>query len=114
MSSLNVGSHRSAVEEVLGRPIKFTRGWDADTATYQYFTGDEASMQRAALYAILDGATLGLAELVTFQGEALQGDKHTVIVKYDRKGQVKDIQHLYDEQPVPKFKKEIIEQGSSS
>ena len=59
--------------------------------TYQFFTGDKASYQRAAVYTILDVLTIGAAEIFTTPVEALQGDKHVVYVVYDLNDKVEEI-----------------------
>jgi hypothetical protein len=100
LTSVGQGSSRAEVEALLGKPISFVRKDFGDIATYQYFTNDEPSYLRAALWAGLDLITAGFAELVIFRMEALQGDKHTVVVAYDLSKQVLAIEHSHDQAPL--------------
>jgi len=92
-SVLKVGAARTTVEKSFGKPIKFHRNAKGDFATYQFFTGDKSSYQRAATYAVLDGLTLGVAELFTSPIESLQGDKNILEVLYTRNGRLKSFRH---------------------
>lgn len=107
LSSIVVGMDRSAAEAVLGKPMSVLRDSKGDIATYVYVSHDEQSYERAATYAVLDGITLGLAELVTFPIEALQGRKNEVKVIYDRKNQVRSITHFQHDAVVEKPEKTL-------
>jgi hypothetical protein len=61
-----------------------------ELVTYQYFTGDPPNYRRAAVYAVLAGLTLGVSELVTSPMEFVQGDRHVVSVRFDRRGNLLD------------------------
>ena len=100
MSTVHVGATRAEIQSALGRPISTIREHNGSVATYQYFTGDEANYKRAATYALLDGVTLGLAELVTAPAEMLQGDKHTVTVRYEPTGRALDIKETIHAAPL--------------
>ena len=118
MSVVRVGATKTEVEKELGRPITDLNDRGGSIATYQYFTGDEVSYERAVTYAVLDGVTLGLAELITFPAEALQGDKNVVTVRYDRFDRVIDITHAIHQAPLDKPEKiigiESVDKGSIS
>ena len=107
LDSLRIGATKKEVQAQLGRPITDFREPVGSVATYQYFSGDDASYQRAATYAVLDGVTLGLAELFTFPTEALQGTKHTVTIHYDRFDRVLRIKESVQEAPLDKPEKII-------
>ncbi|MCB0323333.1 MAG: hypothetical protein KDD69_07150 [Bdellovibrionales bacterium] len=99
---LATGTDRLSVESQLGKPIAVERTRTGDLATYQYFTGDKANFNRAALYTVLDIVTLGIAELVTSPIESLQGDKHIVTVNYDLNGRLVGSNKEVSPQPIPK------------
>jgi len=102
LSSIRIGrTTRPQAEKILGKPYNFSRKSFGDVATYQYFSGDEASYGRAALYAGLDVVTGFLAEFATSPVESLQGDKHTVVITYTPTGIIKDIQHQVQKAPLP-------------
>ena len=105
LSVLSAGANRSEIDRELGKPISIIRRGPKVIATYQYFTGDEANYRRAALYAVLDGLTMGISELVTFPMEALQGDKNMVVVTYDHKGRLISTEQWMEEAPLPKPEK---------
>ena len=93
---IHTGSTRTEVEKILGKPVTSLRKMNGDIATYQYFTDDDADTSRAVTYGILDGLTLGLAEVVTSPIESLQGEKHSVIITYDVRGRVRTIEQKSD------------------
>ncbi len=102
LSSIHIGrTTRPQAEKILGRPMTFNRKSYGDVATYQYFSGDEASYGRAAVYVGLDAITGCLAEFATSPIESLQGDKHTVVITYTPTGIIKDIQHQVQKAPLP-------------
>jgi hypothetical protein len=113
LSALKAGSMREDVRRELGPPISSIRKASGDVATYQYFTGTDQSYRRAAAYAVLDGLTLGFAELVTAPAEAVQGDRHVVEVIYDTHGRVKSVHQTVHDAPIP-WAKEAIDVEESS
>lgn len=90
LSVLRAGTPRKTVQASLGRPTSSIRTGYGDEVTFQYFTGDEPNMRRAAVYAVLTGVTLGLAEVVTAPAEMVQGDRHVVVARFDRNGRLID------------------------
>lgn len=70
--------------------------------TYQFYTKDDPSIGRAAVYGLLDIATLGIAEVATTPIEALQGNKHLVTVTYDAQNRVRRVQQRVEKAPLPK------------
>ena len=106
VSILRPGTSRAALEKEIGQPIFATRERTHDYATYQFFTGDEASYQRAAVYTVLDIVTIGFAEIFTTPIEALQGDKHTVRVSYNLNNVVEDINIESSKAPLEKPEKD--------
>ncbi len=93
VSVIEIGQHRAAVDEALGKPISFTRKWQGDEAEYIYFGPSEHHYGRAALYAVADIVTIGLAEFVTTPAEHMQREQFRVIVIYDRNGRVSEYTH---------------------
>lgn len=104
-SVLRQGATRNQIEHSLGRPIKYVREWNYDRAVYQYITNDQKNYKRAATYAVLDGLTLGAAELFTFGMEAVQGDRHEIEVLYDRRGNALQISETVIKAPIDKPEK---------
>ena len=100
-SVIKVGAQREAIEKELGQPQTFYRQHHGDVATYQVLTGDKGDYGRAATYALLDGITLGFAELVSFPTEALQGDQHIFDITYDAWGRAKKIESFFKKAPAP-------------
>jgi len=106
LSVLKPGTKRSAVEAVFGKPVAPLRpDTESGVVSYQYFTGDEPSTQRAVVYGILDVATLGIAEVVGTPVEALQGDKHIVEVNYDKENVVQAVNIYFLRAPLAKPEK---------
>ena len=105
LTVLRKGTTRNALEAEIGKPIFSTRERTHDYATYQYFTGDEASYQRAAVYTVLDIVTVGVAEIFTTPIEALQGDKHVVRISYDLNDRVDSIHVSSSKAPLEKPEK---------
>ncbi len=102
LKTLRTGMHRSEVEQILTNKLHEGGAHYGRAVTYQYFTGDERSLGRAAAYGLLDIATLGLAEIVTTPVEALQGDKHLVTVTYDAEGRVVRVRDTIERAPLDK------------
>jgi len=113
LTQLKQGTKRVDVERILGKPIKYNRGSNGDVATYQFFSADDPSYKRAATYAVLDGLTLGVAEVFTSPVEMVQGDRHEIIVTYSRFGRLKSYRHLLYQAPLPPPEK-IIERGNNA
>jgi len=111
LSSIHAGSStRHDVDKILGKPIRFDRKSYGDEATYQYFTGDQASYGRAALYVGLDIITFGFAEIVTSPIESLQGDKHTLIITYAPNGVIREARHEVMKAPLQAPEKVVTNQ----
>lgn len=104
-SGLQAGAQRADIEKVLGRPTKQVREWTGVRATYQYMTNDQKNYKRAATYAVLDGLTLGAAELFTFGMEAVQGDRHEIEIFYDRSGRLISKKETVFKAPIDKPEK---------
>jgi len=101
LSVLEAGTPRLALERELGRPITDFKTNTGSIATFQYFTNDPANYRRAATYAVLDGITVGFAELITFPAEAVQGDRHVVTVWFDHSGKVISSRTSSHAAPIP-------------
>ena len=100
LSVLRSGATIKEVNQALGKPISFLRTDRGDIAVYQYFTGDKANYKRAATYAVLDGLTVGLAEVITSPAESLQGDKHVITVQYTRGGHLTAVSQSVKKAPL--------------
>ncbi len=107
-TTIQIGAHRSDVENVLGKPIAFYRKGGSDFAIYRILTNDQADYRRAAANAVIVGLTLGLGELVTFPTEALQGDQNRFEIFYNTSGKVLSYIHIVNEAPMPN-PSEVIE-----
>jgi hypothetical protein len=99
-TGLEPGVPRAEVDARLGKPISSVRREFGDVATYQYFTEDQPNYWRAGLWTVLDVGTLGLAELVLFRMEALQGAKHVVQVSYDINKRMIGMEHVISNAPL--------------
>ncbi|MCC6219941.1 MAG: hypothetical protein IT291_01730 [Deltaproteobacteria bacterium] len=91
-SVLRVGNPKSLVEAQFNNIISSHKTRSGSVTTYQFFTNDEKSYGRAATYAVVDIATLGLAEVFTTPVEALQGDKHVIVVTYDMNDRIRKVE----------------------
>ncbi len=83
LAVLQPGAPRAAVEQELTNPIQSERTRRGTRVTYQFFSNDKPSAQRAVIYGLIDIATLGLAELATSPLEAAQGNCEQVLVEYN-------------------------------
>jgi hypothetical protein len=100
LSVLEPGTSRSKIEEVLGKPIRQRRLRWLDEATYQFFTNDEANYGRATSLAVISAFSLGLTEIITAPIEAVQGDRHEIIVTYSRSGRLRKFKHITHKAPI--------------
>ncbi len=98
---LEPGTSKKRIEQELGKPIRQRRlRWDNE-ATYQFFTNDEPNYGRATSYAVLAGFTMGLSEVITSPLEAVQGDRHEIVVTYNRFNRLKNFKHTTFKAPIP-------------
>lgn len=102
VSKIAAGTPRAEVETVLSNTIEEGGKRSGKTVTYQFFTNDEKSYGRAAVYGLLDLATVGFAEIATTSIEALQGDKHLVVVEYDSNGKLISLKETVEKAPLEK------------
>ncbi len=103
ISAVKPGMERSHVETVLGNPVASLRkDTPLDVVSYQYFSEERPHYGRAAIYGVLDVATLGLAELVATPVEALQGDKYIVEILYDKHRRVEEMNVYMLKAPIEK------------
>lgn len=102
LSVLKAGTPRKRVEQVFTNIIEEGGSRGERRVTYQFYTEDDASIGRAAVYGVLDIATLGLAEIATTPIEALQGKKHLVTVTYDGESRVTRVKQRVEDAPLPK------------
>ena len=107
LSVLRPGASQAMVETELTNRIKTVRMRHGKQVEYHFFSGDEPSYSRAITYAVLDAATLGLAEIATTPIESLQGNRHIVRVTYDRQDRVRFVEHLKIDAPLPKPEKAL-------
>lgn len=100
LSVLEPGTSRLRIEEAFGKPIRQRRLRWLDEATYQFFTNDEPNYGRATSLAFISALSLGLTEIITAPIEAVQGDRHELIVTYSRSGRLKKFKHITYKAPI--------------
>ncbi len=89
LGAFHAGSSRGEVELQMGSPTKTVANADGTrTDIYEYEIGNEPSAGRAVGHAVMDLLTLGIWEVIGTPVEAFQGEKHELIVHYDRKDKV--------------------------
>lgn len=101
LSVLEPGTSRKVIERELGKPLKQRRLKWENEATYQFFTNDQPNYGRATSYAFLAGMTMGLSEFVTAPIEAVQGDRHEIVITYNRSNRLKKYRHEIFKAPIP-------------
>ena len=99
-SILFPGSNRAVIMSKLGPPETSKKNEDGTmTDSYLIKEGNEASSGRAWAFAGLDLLTLGLWEVVATPYELAQGETaYRVLITYDERGEVKDVQRLGTQQ----------------
>jgi outer membrane protein assembly factor BamE (lipoprotein component of BamABCDE complex) len=95
LGMVQVGASRGEIELTLGTPgktVTLENGNRMDV--YEYQVGNTPSAGRAAGHAVMDLLTLGLWEVIGTPVEAMQGDKRTLTIIYDRDDRVLSINSI--------------------
>ncbi len=85
LSVARVGATRGEVELQLGPPVKTVTLDDSKRLDqYEYEIGNEPSAGRAIGHGVLDVLTIGLWEIAGTPIEAVQGEKYSISITYDK------------------------------